>query len=157
MSLLTMAPGVRSLARCRWQPDWWRTRSSRVFGQAGAIRGTRSRAICDGAPGRALWDYANDRRGEGPEPRHRCGVLAARRAAQRHREVRRERLPRRRDLGPDEPAFSEQQHRRRVGGPGHHERQHPPEPVRLRRGPGWPHHSEQAVVLRGRAEAQPPI
>ncbi len=140
------------LARYRWQHDGGDPAAQGVrAGRRELVhdRGDRRRPEPVG--------HANAPRGESREPRHRCGGLGARRAAQRPREVRRERLPRRWELCPDEQEFSEQQHRRRVGGRGHRERQDAREPVRRRRGPGWPHHSEQAVVLRGRAEAQPPI
>ena len=42
----------------------------------------------------------------------------------------------------------ERQHRRRVGGPGLHDRQRAQDAVRPQRRPGRPHHSEQVVVLR---------
>ncbi len=120
LSFLTMAPGVRSLLDVGGN----QLVETRAFARVRAGRQyvvTRSRA--SPAPRPCGTRKRSTRRG--PEPRHRCGVLAARRAAQRRREVRRERLPRRRVLGPDEPPFPEQQHRRRAGGAGHRERQLP--------------------------------
>ena len=113
-------PGARraQLARCRGQPDWWRTRTRACSGRA-ARCGPRSRGLRRRPVRRRQRQpvgLPDDRRSARPEPRHRCGVPDARRSDQRHREVRRQRLPRRRDLGPDEPQFAEQQPRRRVEG-----------------------------------------
>ena len=126
MSLLTLAPGVRSFLDVGGN-QMVESSNARVFGQGGEVwstlEGIATAGLSGGDGGRPV-GLANDRRGARPDPRHRCGVRPTR-GVQLNAIVKSGgNDSTAAGLGPDEPPFSEQQHRRQVEGAGHHDRQH---------------------------------
>ena len=115
MSVLTLAPGVRTFTDVGGGQMMLENPASRAYGVGGSqwytVDGVQNFRL-----GTTLLGLQHVRRGARPERGRGCGAADARRPGHGRREVRRERFPRRRVLGRDEQQLSGQQHRSGVGG-----------------------------------------
>ena len=119
MSLLTMAPGVRSFIDIGGSQTE-ENAGAKAFGQAGQVYYTLEGVMGNnwtaaGGSG-TFWDFQTIDEARVQSMATDPGVPDARRADQRHREVGRERLPRRRAVRPGNGGVAGQQPRRRVAG-----------------------------------------
>ena len=155
MSLLTLAPGVRSFLDVGGN-QMVENPNARAFGQGGemwsTLEGIATQPVGPAAAA-ALLGLSNGRRGARPDPRHRCGVPT--RGVQINAIVK--------SGGNDfhgggfwaqtDQHFQSNNIDDELRALGITSGNALDEAVRRQRGPGRPHHSEQAVVLRGGAPA----